>query len=85
MTELAMSLYGFEDEEQPKETFAITDENQLVWAFRKLRKVRAEAEKVKETAAAEIDRVNRWKDEQLEGLEREDGYFSNLIETYYRK
>lgn len=84
MTELAMSLYGFEDEEQPREAFVIADESQLVWAFRKLRKVRAEIENVKETAAAEIDRVNRWKDEQLGSLEKEDGYFSNLIETYYR-
>ena len=84
MTELAMSLYSFEDEE-PKEAFVIADERHLVEAFRKLRKVRAEIENVKETAAAEIDRVNRWKDERLGGLEKDDGYFSSLIEYYYRE
>lgn len=85
MTDLAMSLYEFEDAEQPREAFTITDEAQLVWAFRKLRKIRMAANEVKETAAAEIERVNRWQEGRLESLEREDGYFSNLIETYYRE
>lgn len=85
MTDLAMSLYEFEGTEQPQETFTITDEAQLVWAFRKLRKIRMAANEVKETAAAEMERVTRWQETRLESLEREDGYFSNLIETYYRE
>lgn len=80
MTEL--EAYSVETEE--KKPFEIDNLERLWWAFRELQKVRGEIEKQKETAAAEIERINSYLKDTLESLERDEGVFSSLIEHYYR-
>ena len=73
--------YSVEEVNTP---YAIDSLDKLWWAFRKLQKVRAEIEKQKETAAAEVERINSYLKDTLESLERDEGFFSSLIEHYYR-
>ena len=80
MTE--QEAYSVETEE--KKPFEIDSLERLWWAFRELQKVRGEIEKQKETAAAEIERINSYLKDTLESLERDEGHFSSLIEHYYR-
>lgn len=70
--------------EEVNAPYEIDSLDKLWWAFRKLQKVRAEIAKQKDTAAAEIERINSYLKDTLESLERDEGFFSSLIEHYYR-
>ena len=77
-------LEAYSAETAEKKPFEIDSLEMLWWAFRELKRVRAEIAKQKETAAAEIERINSFLKDTLESLERDEGFFSGLIEHYYR-
>lgn len=65
------------------DTFRITDEGKLSWAFRKLSSIKVEENKVKGIATYERERIRIWEERELKPLNDEMEYFNGLIETYH--
>ncbi len=78
-------LEGVELNEETKERFKIEDIDQLNWAFRKINALKGELDKKRELAAAEIERITMWINEEKKPIEDSINYFEFLIKEYHLK
>ena len=68
-----------------KEGFKIENLESSLWAFKKLRALTEKRKEIEEVAQKEIDTINNWKENQLEGIKAHEEYFQGLIMEYYIK
>lgn len=69
---------------EEREGFKIENLEGATWAFRKLRAIENKETEIKSIAEEEINRVNDWKEKELEQYAKDKEYFSYLLEEYYR-
>lgn len=63
--------------------FRIQDDNQADWALRKIARARQDLKEAEETAAIEIEKINRWLDGQRDESLRTERFFTALLQEYY--
>lgn len=63
--------------------FRIQDDNQADWALRKIARARQDMKEAEETAAREIEKINRWLDGQRDESLRTELFFTVLLQEYY--
>lgn len=63
--------------------FRIKDDNQADWALRKIARARQDMKEAEETAAIEIEKINRWLDGQRDESLRTERFFTALLQEYY--
>lgn len=71
------------EESVEREGFKIDSLEGATWAFRKLRALTEKQEEVKNLAAAEIEKVEAWRDKELENYTNDKAYFEGLLTDYY--
>lgn len=69
---------------EQREGFKIENLEGATWAFRKLRAIENKEAEIKVIAEEEINRVNAWKEKELEQYAKDKEYFSYLLEEFYR-
>lgn len=69
---------------EEREGFKIENLEGATWAFRKLRAIESKEADIKAIAEEEINRVNSWKEKELEQYAKDKEYFNYLLEEYYR-
>lgn len=69
---------------EEREGFKIENLEGATWAFRKLRAIENKETEIKSIAEEEINRVNAWKEKELEQYSKDKEYFSYLLEEFYR-
>lgn len=87
MTDLAEFLAGEFDtpeDDETRERFVIDGDRTATWALRKLAAARAEADRIKMLAQAEVDRVKEWERQALAGPGRDINFFEGLLGEYLR-
>jgi hypothetical protein len=62
--------------------FEITNLEQVNWALRKIAALKAEDASTNELAAAEIDRITKWKESKLKSNKQSQAFFNALLENY---
>lgn len=70
---------------EEREGFKIESLEGATWAFRKLRAIENKEADIKAIAEEEINRVNSWKEKELEQHTNDKEYFNYLLEEYYKK
>lgn len=73
------------DESVEREGFKIDSLEGATWAFRKLRALTEKQEEVKKIASEEIEKVEAWRDTELESYANDKAYFEGLLTDYYVK
>ena len=63
--------------------FRIQDDNQADLALRKIARARQDLKEAEETAAMEIEKINRWLDGQRDESLRTERFFTALLQEYY--
>lgn len=71
--------------EEKREGFEINDLEGATWTFRKLRAISEKEAEIKAVAQVELDKVQRWLDEELKAYEDDKAYFEGLLTAYYAK
>lgn len=69
---------------EEREDFKIENLEGATWAFRKLRAIESKEVEIKAIAEEEINRVNSWKEKELDQYAKDKEYFNYLLEEYYR-
>ncbi|MGW7932414.1 hypothetical protein BU107_11120 [Staphylococcus xylosus] len=72
-------------ENEKHETFKINDLDSANWAFKKLDALQTKEKEVNELAEQEIERINRWKEKELSGIDDSKVYFNHLLTEYYKE
>lgn len=67
-----------------REDFKIDSLEGATWAFRKLRAIEVKEAEVKDAAEKELNRINSWKEEELEQYSKDKEYFNYLLQEYFR-
>lgn len=67
-----------------REGFKIENLETANWAFRKLRAIEQKENEIKELAQIEIDRINSWKENELNQNEGTKQYFEFLLSEYFK-
>ena len=70
---------------EEREDFKIENLEGATWAFRKLRAIESKEVEIKAVAEEEINRVNSWKEKELDQYAKDKEYFNYLLEEYYRE
>jgi hypothetical protein len=68
--------------EETKQRFTVTDIDSLNWCLRKLAALEAQQNQTDELAAAEILRINTWKESEQKRIENSEQFFGELIRSY---
>lgn len=74
-----------EIEQEETQRFKVTDINSLNWVFRKLSVLEAKKKEVNDLADAEIERIENFRKQELENLQRSEGFFLGLINEYAQR
>ena len=70
-------------DDMENQRFRIQDDNQADWALRKIARARQDMKEAEETAAIEIEKINRWLDGQRDESLRTERFFTALLQEYY--
>ena len=73
------TLLNQELQEERAEGFKVTDLSSATWCFRKLRAIATKKAEIEETAAKEIEHIEKWKEEQLKQYESDIEFFEGAI------
>lgn len=65
--------------------FKIENLEGATWSFRKLRAIESKMDEIKGIAEEEVNRINTWKEKELEQYSKDKEYFNYLLEEYYRE
>jgi phage host-nuclease inhibitor protein Gam len=77
------TLVGFESAEgEQAQAYAITTDDEALWAMRRLAQAQRHIDKVKAQAQAEVDRINRWVEASTTGNVRLIEKFDRLLGDY---
>ncbi len=63
--------------------FEINNLQSATWAFKKLRAISDKQREIEEVAAAEIERIEEWKQEQLKQYKSDSEFFEGCISAYF--
>ena len=74
-----------EIEREETQRFKVTDINSLNWVLRKLSVLEAKKKEINELADAEIERIENFRKQELENLQRSEDFFLGLINEYAQK
>jgi actin-related protein len=77
------TLLNQELQEERAEGFKVTDLSSATWCFRKLRAIATKKAEIEETAAKEIEHIEKWKEEQLKQYESDTEFFEGAISAYF--
>jgi hypothetical protein len=81
-----MRLPDFESMDQPDvETFVVDDDKKAEWALRKLARIRSAGPRVADVYAAERERLDQWRDQELARIELDGAYFVSQLDLYARE
>lgn len=67
---------------EAREGFAISTDDEALWAMRNLAQAQRRLDEVKRQAQIEIDRITRWVTANAESQNREIAYFENILSSY---
>lgn len=84
----ALGVYLENEENEEKENddrFKVTDTSSANWVLRKLRAVNEKIREVEKTAEEEIYYIERWKEKELDNLDRSVKYFEGLLEEFFQE
>ena len=71
-----------EEEMIVEESFKITDTGKANWALRKIAEEKKEIEELKKIADKEIERINKWLENESKNHENSIQYFEGLLMSY---
>lgn len=74
-----------EIEQEETQRFKVTDINSLNWVLRKLSVLEAKKKEINELADAEIERIENFRKQELENLQRSEDFFLGLINEYAQR
>lgn len=76
-----------EMESQPvqPDRFEIQNNEQASWAFRKLAAIAKREQEVKDTAEAEIARIEAWREREAKKTEAHRAFFEGLVAQYFNR
>ena len=77
------TLLNQELQEERAEGFKVTDLSSATWCFRKLRAIEAKKAEIEETAAKEIEHIEKWKEEQLKQYASDTEFFEGAVSAYF--
>ncbi len=69
--------------EGKKEQFKIDDISTANWAFRKISALETRADEIEELARNEAQRIEDWKQREMQSITDSIDYFKNLLISYY--
>ena len=72
-----------QDLQEQREGFKIENLEGCTWAFRKIRAIENKKTEIEAIAAAEIERINNWKEQELKQYEGDKEFFEGLLTNYY--
>lgn len=68
-----------------RERFKLENLDSANWALRKLKALEDKKKEIEQLAKVELDRINNWKKEELEGMKDNEDFFNFLLKEYYRE
>lgn len=71
-----------EKKEEYRESFKVRDLNQASWAFRKLSAYQKKEKEINDLAEEELNRINEWRDREINSLKKSISFFESLLENY---
>lgn len=71
--------------EEEREGFKVDSLESATWCFRKLRAIAEKEAEIKTVAEEEINRINDWKEKELDQYAKDKEYFNYLLEEFYRE
>lgn len=74
-----------QQEEEERQSFSVTDLESLNWVLRKMAAIEAKKGEVAKLAAAELHRIETYKNKELDKLQRDTEYFQGLVGSYAAK
>jgi phage host-nuclease inhibitor protein Gam len=74
-----------EEQTPARDRFVVTDDKTAAWAMRKLRSIRRKIAEVDRIAAAEIARINEWREQASAQYRPDESYFVGLLTQYAAK
>ena len=72
-----------QDLQEQREDFKIENLEGCTWAFRKIRAIENKKAEIEAIAAAEIERISNWKEQELKQYESDKEFFEGLLSAYY--
>lgn len=69
---------------EEREGFKVVDLETATWAFKKLRAIENKEAEIKDFAEVELNRINSWKEKELDQYSKEKEYFNYLLQEYFR-
>lgn len=73
----------FGQQEELKDEFKVVDLSSATWTMRKLKEIADKKAEIKAVADTEIERINKWQEEELKYHEDNREYFEGLLSVYY--
>lgn len=70
---------------EEREGFKVESLESATWVFRKLRAIAEKEAEINAVAEEEINRVNAWKEKELDQYAKDKEYFNYLLEEYYKQ
>lgn len=79
------AAYTVPETEEARQQFRVENLDQAGWAVRKYARIERRREELRQTAELEIARIQSWLRGEEEKLDREAGFFMNLLADYHRR
>lgn len=80
--ELSASLNKFMQPEAVTEAFVVDSIDKAEWALKKIAEHKAACQRISDFAAAEIDKIKAWAQEQAQSHEDDVKYFETLLQPF---
>ena len=80
-----MNLQEFLDNEHQEARFIIENESQANWALRKIKELQDNIEQNNRIAEEEIEKINKWREQQNETEQNSIEHLQNLLQEYALK
>ena len=80
---LEFDIDNNEEVKEIKQEFKLHDLDSCNWAFRKLSAIKVKEDKINELSKNEIERINKWKEEELKKTEDNKAFFEGLLTEYF--
>ena len=85
MERIEILEFDIDDEitEEENQQFKVIDLDSSNWVFRKLAIIKTKEDEINELAKKEIERINKWKEEELKKTENNKSYLEGLLVEYF--
>ena len=70
---------------EERESFKVENLEGATWVFRKLRAILDKEVEINSVAEEEVNRINAWREKELEQYSKDKEYFNYLLEEYYKQ